>query len=129
MTNKRDEFFALIETSNNAHDQYIAKRRALEKAVWEALEKNDPQPGEAWLVLLPWNRCPVGVGGKRRARFVLLPWYRSLKGVIPAIKTSTGWITDPAYLREPDADGGYLPESAVIPIRRAAEAPAPGDTE
>ena len=41
MTNKRDEFFALIETSDKAHDQYIAKRRALEKAVWEALEKND----------------------------------------------------------------------------------------
>ena len=41
MTNKRDEFFALIETSDKAHDQYIAKRRALEKAVWEALGKND----------------------------------------------------------------------------------------
>ena len=98
MTDKRDEFFALIETSDKAHDQYIAKRRALEKAVWEALEKNDPQPGEAWLVLLPWSR--------------------SLKGVIPAIKTAAAWMTDPAYLREPDADGGYLPESAVIPLER-----------
>ena len=110
MTNKRDEFFALIETSDKAHDQYIAKRRALEKAVWEALEKNDPQPGEAWLVLLPWNR--------------------SLKGVIPAIKTATAWMTDPAYLREPDADGGYLPESAVIPLGRLGEAsPIEGEEE
>ena len=110
MTDKRDEFFALIETSDNAHDQYIAKRRALEKAVWEAIEKNDPQPGEAWLVLLPWRI--------------------SMKGVIPAIKTATAWMTDPAYLREPDADGGYLPESAALPLERLAEEPnVPGDTE
>lgn len=103
MTDKRDEFFALIETSDKAHDQYIAKGRALEKAVLEALEKNDPQPGEAWLVLLPWSR--------------------SLKGVIPAIKTVTAWITDPGYLGEADPEDGYRPESAVIPLERVVEAP------
>lgn len=32
-------------------------------------------------------------------------------------------MSDTAYLREPDADGGYLPESAVIPLERIAEAP------
>lgn len=109
MTTSRDELFALIEPSDKPRDQYIAKRRALEKAVWEAIEKNDPQPGEAWLVLVPWRI--------------------SMKGVIPAIKTATAWMTDPAYLREPDADGGYLPESTVLPLERVIEAPAAGDTE
>ena len=31
-------------------------------------------------------------------------------------------MTDTAYLREPDADGGYLPESTVLPLGRLAEA-------
>lgn len=103
MTDKRDEFFALIETSNKAHDQYIAKRRALEKAVWEALEKNDPQPGEAWLVLLPYDTF--------------------VRTKIPAIKTALAWITDPGYLGEADPEDGYIPESAAIPLERIAEAP------
>lgn len=102
-----------LDAAKRIHDRYdraqIARHRLMVPRQWEALEKNDPQPGEAWLVLLPWNR--------------------SLKGVIPAIKTATAWMTDPAYLREPDADGGYLPESAVIPLERVVEAPATGDTE
>lgn len=102
MTINYDEILDLIAANDQACDQYYVTRRALEKAVWEALEKNDPQPGEAWLVLLPWSR--------------------SLKGVIPAIKTATAWMTDPAYLREPDADGGYLPESTVLPLERVVEA-------
>lgn len=110
MTDKRDEFFALIETSDKAHDQYIAKRRALEKAMWEAREKHNAQPGEAWRVLLPWDR--------------------DVRAVVPAIKTSTGWITDPGHFGSLDIDDGYLPESAVIPLERIAEAPTlPGETE
>lgn len=110
MSAKAEEILALIETSDKVHDQYIAKRRALEKAVWEAREKHYAQPGEAWRVLLPWDR--------------------DVRGVVPAIKTSTGWVTDPGYFGDRDIDEGYRPESAVIPLNRVAEAsPLPGETE
>lgn len=42
MSRATKEFLDLIA----ARDHYDYARRALERAVWEALEKNDPQPGE-----------------------------------------------------------------------------------
>lgn len=109
MTINYDDALALIEAKDQAHDQYNGARRALENAMWEAREAHDPQPGEAWRVLLPWD------GGVRIA--------------IPAIKTGTGWVTDPGYFGDRDIDEGYRPESAVLPLERVAEAPATGDTE
>lgn len=109
MTINYDEMLALIAANDQACDQYYVTRRALEKAVWKAGEEHNPQPGEAWRVLLPWD------GGVRMA--------------IPAIKTGTGWVTDPGYFGDRDIDEGYRPESAVIPLGRVAEAPATGDTE
>lgn len=109
MTTKAEEIFDLIEANNQARDQYNATHRALEKAVWEVREAHDPQPGEAWRVLLPYISY--------------------VKGVIPAIKTSNGWVTDPGYFGDRDIDEGYRPESAVLPLERVIEAPAAGDTE
>ena len=102
MTASRDEIFALIEANDEALRQYNGTRRALEKAMWAAREEHNPQPGEAWRVVFPWNSF--------------------VEGVIPAIKTATGWVTDPGYLKETDIDDGYEPESAVIPLERLAEA-------
>ena len=112
MTSMRDEVLALIAANNQARDQYNGTRRALEKAVWEAREKHNAQPGEAWRVLLPYSTVT--------------------KTVIPAIKISRGWVTDPAYDGGndlADIEDGYFPESTVIPLERVAEAPATGDTE
>ena len=110
MTSKSDEILALIEANDQARDHYDGTRRALEKAVWEAREKHYAQPGEAWRVLLPWDR--------------------DVRGVVPAIKTSTGWVTDPGYFGDRDIDEGYRPESAVIRLERVVEAPTTtGDTE
>ena len=110
MTTSRGEISALIEANSEARDQYNATRRALEKAVWEAREKLNPQPGEAWHILLPYDTF--------------------VRTKIPAIKTVTAWITDPGYLGEADPEDGYIPESAAIPLDRLAEAsPLPGETE
>jgi len=103
MTITYDEIFALIEANDKALCQYNKTRRALEKAMREAREGHNPQPGEAWRVTLPWNSF--------------------VEGVIPAIKTATGWVTDPGYFGEYDIDDGYKPESAVIPLGCLAEAP------
>lgn len=103
MTASRDEISALIEANNEACRQYNGTRRALEKAVWEAREKHDPQAGEVWHVLLPYSSY--------------------VKGVIPAIKTATVWVTDPAYLGETDIEDGYIPESGAIPLERLTEVP------
>lgn len=103
MTDKIEEILDLIEANDQACDQFNETRRALEKAVWEAREKHYAQPGEAWRVLLPWDR--------------------DVRGVVPAIKTSTGWVTDPGYFGDRDIDEGYRPESAVIPLERVVEAP------
>ena len=105
-----EEILDLIAVNDLARDHYDGTRRALEKAVWEAREKHYAQPGEAWRVLLPWDR--------------------DVRGVVPAIKTSNGWVTDPGYFGDRDIDEGYRPESAVIPLNRVAEAsPLPGETE
>lgn len=109
MTIGYDEILALIEAKDQARDQYDGACRALEKVIWEAREEHDPQPGEAWRVFLPWDR--------------------DVRGVVPAIKTSTGWVTDPGYFGDCDIDEGYRPESAVIPLERVVEAPITGDTE
>ena len=103
MTDKIEEILDLIEANDQACDQFSETRRALEKAVWEAREKHYAQPGEAWRVLLPWDR--------------------DVRGVVPAIKTSTGWVTDPGYFGDRDIDEGYRPESAVIRLERVVEAP------
>ena len=103
MTRKSGEILDLIEVNDCARDQYNETHRALEKAVWEAREKHSTQSGEAWRVLLPWDR--------------------DVRAVVPAIKTSTGWVTDPGYFGDRDIDEGYRPESAVIPLERIAEAP------
>lgn len=103
MNNKIKKMLDLITANDQACDQYYVTRRALEKAVWKAGEEHNPQPGEAWRVLLPWDK------GVRMA--------------IPAIKTSNGWVTDPGYFGDRDIDEGYRPESAVIPLERVAEAP------
>lgn len=113
MTTKAEEILDLIEAKDQAHDQYNGARRALEKAVWEAREAHDPQPGEVWRVLLPYSHF--------------------VKDAIPAIKTARGWITHPAYCGGDDltdADDGYLTESSVFPLGRVVEAtPIEGDTE
>ena len=110
MTINYDEILALIEANDQARDQFNGTRRALEKAVWEAREANDPQPGEAWRVFLPYNH--------------------SVKAAIPAIKTATGWVTDPAYEGSDDIEDGYFPGASVIPLERLAEAaPIEEDTE
>lgn len=103
MTTKAGEIFDLIEANDQACDHYDGTRRALEKAVWEAREAHSTQSGEAWRVLLPWDR--------------------DVREVIPAIKTVTGWVTDPAYFGEYDIEDGYRPESAVMPLERVIEAP------
>lgn len=110
MTINYDDMLALIEANNQACDQFNETRQALEKAVWEAREKHNPQPGEAWRVLLPWDRGVVMA--------------------IPAIKMRSGWVTDPGYFGDRDIDEGYRPESAVIPLNRVVEAPNTlGDNE
>lgn len=110
MTINYDEMLALIEANHRARDQYNGTRRALEKAVWEAREAHDPQPGEAWRVFLPYSTVT--------------------KTVIPAIKTARGWVTDPAYDGGDDIEDGYFPGSTVIPLERVVEAaPIEGDTE
>lgn len=106
MTDKTQEILDLIAAKDLARDHYDGTRRALEKAVWEAREKHNPQPGEAWRVALPYSH--------------------SVKAVIPAIKTARGWVTDPAYDGGDDLtdiDDGFFPESLVIPLERVAEAP------
>lgn len=106
MTNKRDEILDLIAVNDQARDHYDGTRRALEKAVWEAREKHNPQPGEAWRVVLPYSTVA--------------------KEVIPAIKTARGWVTDPAYDGGDDLtdiDDGFFLESLVIPLERVVEAP------
>ena len=103
MTDKYVDIWTLIKEYDEARDHYDGTRRALEKAVWEAREAHSTQSGEAWRVLLPWDR--------------------DVRGVVPAIKTSTGWVTDPGYFGDRDIDEGYLPESAVIPLERVVEAP------
>lgn len=110
MTNKAEKIRDLIVANDQASARADEARRALEKAVWEAREAHDPQPGEAWRVLLPWDR-------------VILPWDRDMGEVIPAIKTCTGWVTDPGYFGEYDIGEGCRPESAVIPLERVVEAP------
>lgn len=109
MADKIEEILDLIAVNDLARDHYDGTHRALEKAVWEAREAHDPQPGEAWRVILPWDR--------------------DVREVIPAIKVKLGWVTDPGYFGDHDIDEGYRPESAVIPLGRLAEAPAKGDTE
>lgn len=110
MTDKTQEILDLIAANDQARDQFNGARRALEKAVWEAREKHNAQPGEAWRVILPYNH--------------------SVKAAIPAIKTATGWVTDPAYEGSDDICDGYFPESAVLPLERVIEAPIiTGDTE
>lgn len=109
MTTKAEEIFDLIEANDQACDQYYVTRRALEKAVWKAGEEHNPQPGEAWRVILPWDR--------------------GVREVVPAIKVKLGWVTDPGYFGDHDIDEGYRPESAVIPLNRVAEAPTQGDKE
>lgn len=109
MTDKYVDIWTLIKENDEAGDHYDGTRRALEKAVWEAREKHNAQPGEAWLVLLPWDR--------------------DVRAMVPAIKTSTGWVTDPGHFGSLDIDDGYLPDSAVIPLNRVAEAPTQGDKE
>ena len=103
MTINYDEILALIEVNDCAREHYNRARLALEKAVWEAREAHNPQAGEVWHVLLPYSSY--------------------VKGVIPAIKTSTVWVTDPAYLGETDIEDGYIPESAAIPLERLTEVP------
>ena len=109
MTDKSGEILDLIAANDQARDQFNGTRRALEKAVWEAREAHDPQPGEAWRVILPYNH--------------------SVKAAIPAIKTATEWVTDPAYEGSDDICDIYFPESAVAPLERIAEAPAVNDEE
>lgn len=110
MTINYDDALALIEAKDQAHDQYNGARRALENAMWEAREAHDPQPGEVWRVLLPYNH--------------------SVKAAIPAIKTATGWVTDPAYEGSDDIEDGYFPGAIVIPLERLAEAaPIEGEEE
>ena len=109
MSRTTKEILDLIAVNDLARDHYDGTRRALEKAVWEAREKHNPQPGEAWRVLLPWDR--------------------DMREVIPAIKVDLGWVTDPGYFGDHDIDEGYLPESAVIPLGRLAEAPTADDKE
>ncbi|TYR15611.1 hypothetical protein [Corynebacterium urealyticum] len=104
MTDITEEIRDLIVASDQAIARADEARRALEKAVREAREKHNPQTGEAWRVLPLWDS--------------------DVRGVIPAIKTVTGWVTDPAYFGEYDIDEGYRTESAVIPLERVAEAPA-----
>lgn len=103
MTINYDDMLGLIEANDQARDQYNATGRALEKAVWEAREAHDPQPGEAWRVILPWER--------------------GVREVIPAIKVKLGWVTDPGYFGEHDIDDGYIPESVVLPLNRVAARP------
>jgi len=103
MSRTTKEILDLIAVNDLARDHYDGTRRALEKAVWEAREAHSTQSGEAWRVLLPWDG--------------------DVRGVIPAIKTSTGWVTDPGYFGDRDIDEGYRPESAVIPLERVVEAP------
>lgn len=110
MTINYDEVLALIEARDKARDQYNGARRALEKAVWEAREAHDPQPGEAWRVFLPYNY--------------------SVKAAIPAIKTATGWVTDPAYEGSDDIEDGYFPGATVCPLERVIKAsPIKGEEE
>lgn len=110
MTINYDEVVALIEAKDQARDQYNETRRALEKAVWEAREAHDPQPGEAWRVFLPYSHF--------------------VKAAIPAIKIATGWVTDPAYEGSDDICDGYFPESTVLPLGRVVEAsPVEGEEE
>lgn len=111
MTTKAGKIFDLIEANDLARDHYDGTRRALEKAVWEAREKHNPQPGEVWSVLLPWHDCE--------------------KETIPAIKTATGWAIDPEHIGGIDVEGdsGFLFESQAAPMTRFEEAPATGDTE
>ena len=109
MTINYDDMLALIADNHRARDQYNRTRQAIENAAWEAREKRNPQPGEAWRVILPWDR--------------------DVRGIIPAIKVDLGWVTDPGYFGDHDIDEGYLPESAVIPLERVAEALDTGDTE
>ena len=103
MTDKYVDIWTLIKENDEARDHYDGTRRALEKAVWEAREAHSTQSGEAWRVLLPWDR--------------------DVRAMVPAIKTSTGWVTDPGHFGSLDIDDGYLPESTVIPLERIAEAP------
>lgn len=113
MTDKIEEILDLIAVNDLARDHYDGTHRALEKAVWEAREANDPQRGEAWRVVLPYSTVA--------------------KEVIPAIKTARGWVTDPAYGGGDDLtdiDDGYFTESTVIPLERVLEAsPIEGDEE
>lgn len=110
MTIGYDEILALIEAKDQARDQYDGTRRALEKAMWEAREEHDPQPGEAWRVFLPYSDF--------------------VKAAVPAIKTATGWVTDPGCEGSDDICDGYFPESTVFPLGRVVEAPIiTGDTE
>ena len=103
MTTSRDEILDLIAVHDLARDHYDGTRRTLENVMWEALKAHNPQSGEAWLVILPWDR--------------------DVREAIPAIKLDLGWVTDPGYFGSLDIDEGCRPESDVIPLERVAEAP------
>ncbi|WOH94960.1 hypothetical protein [Corynebacterium urealyticum] len=109
MTINYDEILDLIEAKDQACEQYSRVNRALKKVAGEAREAHDPQPGEAWRVIIPWGN--------------------DVREVIPAIKTATGWVTDPGYFGGHDIDSGHRLESAVIPLGRLAEAPTADDKE
>lgn len=51
-----EEIPGLVAVNERARDHYDGTRRTLENVMWEALKVHNPQPGEPWRVLLPWDR-------------------------------------------------------------------------